>query len=107
MNRIELENEYDLGIKEVIRSFDEPVMAPGNWQRLPPWYQWSWNKLKSFGGGTRRTVAGLGGMIVVIIFGYFGYDQMKAGVSPCETKYEQTALRLGIKIKRLEAMGEI
>ena len=107
MNWIDLENEYDRGIKEVIRSLDEPGGALGNSQSLPSWYQWSWNKLRSFGHVTRRTAAGLGGMIVLIILGYLGYDLMKGIVSPCETIYEQTATRLGTKVEFLQSKGEI
>ncbi len=107
MNWLDLERDYDRGIKEVIRALDEPDGVQNNSQRQGHWYQWLGNKLRSFGHLTKRTVVSLTGMAVLIVLGYFGYDLMKDVVSPCETIYEQTATRLGTKVEFLQAKGEI
>ncbi len=107
MNWIDLENDYDRGIKEVIRALAEPARVADNSKEQGYWYRWLGNKLRSFGHMTKRTAAGLTGMAVLIVLGYFGYDLMKGVISPCETIYEQTATRLGTKVEFLQAKGEV
>jgi hypothetical protein len=47
------------------------------------------------------------GLVSLIIVTYLGYDLLKGIVSPCETIYEQTSVRLGTKLEILQTKGEL
>ena len=107
MNWIDLEHEYDQGVKEVIRALDKPASVPGISQRSSKGIQSPETNLRRVGRVTKRTAIGLAGMVALIVLGFLGYDLMKGVVSPCDTIFEQTATRLGTKVEFLQAKGEI
>ncbi len=46
-------------------------------------------------------------VIIVLVIGYFAYDLLKTGISPCESIFQQTSLKLGSKLDIIKAKGDI
>ncbi len=55
----------------------------------------------------KRSAIIVAGLVAVIVVAYLGYDLLKGVVSPCETIYEQTSIRLGTKLEILQTKGEL
>ncbi|MEM7024057.1 MAG: hypothetical protein AAF637_15915, partial [Pseudomonadota bacterium] len=55
----------------------------------------------------RRSAVVVAGLVSLIVVAYLAYDLLKGVVSPCETIYEQTSVRLGTSLELLQTKGEL
>lgn len=46
-------------------------------------------------------------IIIVLVIGYFAYNLLKTTISPCESIFQQTALKLGSKLDIIKAKGDV
>lgn len=46
-------------------------------------------------------------VIIVLVIGYFAYNLLKTAISPCESIFQQTSLKLGSKLDIIKAKGDV